>query len=1076
MRTIRVTMGLAVLAGLLWAATAAADPTGVAVQDPIGTARELWQPGEEFLRDWLCCGAFPMLAGDQGRLFRSLDHDYLAEHGGEATIVPAEGLAHTLADGSKLTWQTFKTQEDVVRGSRRIRQAGVGYFCTTIHSESGGPALLAVGCRPAARIFLNGQCVRERSNRGFSVDAHLIQVDLRVGDNLLMVKMQQYRPQYDVSARIFQGAAAVAMMQQRVVPELLPPTDGQGADKLRVRCDLPWWTQLSAAPPVTVELVAPGGTVVASAQGSRGQVVTLDTGGLAEGPYEIRVRTADFDGRRVLAHLGWYKGDFRPLAIELLAAGDSADRDTPAGMIRTLLAQSVRFELGGPPEQADPADWHLAHAELMEYRELGEGPGIAPARAGGFVRLAWHDDVDDSPQFCRVYLPLDYTPDKPWPMVVCLHGHSGTNPPYHEFGVGSRHSDEADRHGIIFVEPHGRGNSSYVGIGERDVLRCIEMVSIYNVDADRVYLFGESMGGGGTWYLATRHPELFAAIGPVYGGWDYRQWVDRQGYEKMTPREQFNEERHSSFVQMESLLNVPVFLNAGEFDRHNEGIRIATTWLQTWGYPVQYWEHPRRGHYDLGYRDRLIEWFLTHRRVRWPREVRVRAAELRSARAHWVRVEQSDDPYQMMEVRARIVGPNMIDLATQNVLAVTLSPGGELVDPAAPLTITWNGREIQQAMKDGALTLQTPDYQPQGRVKTPECAGTLREVTAGPHAIVVGTTSPDPMVRRLCRLMADRMIAEWEDWQHVRPRVIDDTALDEAAMGRYSLLLIGGPADNAVSARLTEQMGVDVTAAGVRIAGVPFDGPDLGVAVVRPHPLRDDAHVQMLAGTSALGMLAAMRGAPGDLDYCVMDAHLPLPGRPMEDACVASGVFDWSWRLREDLMRRGDPGVRARSAVDALPQHLEVPAQPVVYLGDVLERLIGEGLAVRNGIALGGPLKVGDQEFPRGLGVATDEDGAFVRYDLPPGQYTRLRATVSVQMQPSDPSATTKPAAGGVTVVVEGDGEELQRSANLAADAKPVPIDLDITGVRVLRLGVTNRSAIPASANWADLRLERQSP
>jgi len=42
----------------------------------------------------------------------------------------------------------------------------------------------------------------------------------------------------------------------------------------------------------------------------------------------------------------------------------------------------------------------------------------------------------------------------------------------------------------------------------------------YNVDASRIYLTGLSMGGFGTWYMAERYPDEFAAIAPVCGGGD----------------------------------------------------------------------------------------------------------------------------------------------------------------------------------------------------------------------------------------------------------------------------------------------------------------------------------------------------------------------------------------------------------------------------------------------------------------------------------------------------------------------------------------------------------------------------
>jgi predicted peptidase len=53
---------------------------------------------------------------------------------------------------------------------------------------------------------------------------------------------------------------------------------------------------------------------------------------------------------------------------------------------------------------------------------------------------------------------------------------------------------------------------------EDDLLGILDSVlATYGVDPDRLYLTGLSYGGFGTWYLASRHPERFAAIAPVVG-------------------------------------------------------------------------------------------------------------------------------------------------------------------------------------------------------------------------------------------------------------------------------------------------------------------------------------------------------------------------------------------------------------------------------------------------------------------------------------------------------------------------------------------------------------------------------
>ena len=66
------------------------------------------------------------------------------------------------------------------------------------------------------------------------------------------------------------------------------------------------------------------------------------------------------------------------------------------------------------------------------------------------------------------------------------------------------------------MEPHGRGNTSYLGLGDQDVMRVIKLAKErFNIDPDRIYIKGDSMGGWGTWAVGTRHPDVFAAIAPI---------------------------------------------------------------------------------------------------------------------------------------------------------------------------------------------------------------------------------------------------------------------------------------------------------------------------------------------------------------------------------------------------------------------------------------------------------------------------------------------------------------------------------------------------------------------------------
>lgn len=65
---------------------------------------------------------------------------------------------------------------------------------------------------------------------------------------------------------------------------------------------------------------------------------------------------------------------------------------------------------------------------------------------------------------------------------------------------------------------------------ENDLISILDQILAgYAADGNRVYLTGISYGGYGTWYMAAKHPERFAAIAPVvgYGHPDHVQPIAR---------------------------------------------------------------------------------------------------------------------------------------------------------------------------------------------------------------------------------------------------------------------------------------------------------------------------------------------------------------------------------------------------------------------------------------------------------------------------------------------------------------------------------------------------------------------
>jgi predicted peptidase len=118
-----------------------------------------------------------------------------------------------------------------------------------------------------------------------------------------------------------------------------------------------------------------------------------------------------------------------------------------------------------------------------------------------------------------LYLPKDYAGStEKYPLILFLHG------------AGERGNN------LTLVKTHGPPMLAALGkefpfiivspqcpeeewwSSECLVMLLDEVASRYRVDKDRVYVTGLSMGGFGTWDLAIKYPERFAAIAPICGG------------------------------------------------------------------------------------------------------------------------------------------------------------------------------------------------------------------------------------------------------------------------------------------------------------------------------------------------------------------------------------------------------------------------------------------------------------------------------------------------------------------------------------------------------------------------------
>ena len=112
--------------------------------------------------------------------------------------------------------------------------------------------------------------------------------------------------------------------------------------------------------------------------------------------------------------------------------------------------------------------------------------------------------------------------DKKLPLIIQLHGAG-------ERGEGGDELYLVDVHGFTevvkdkdyecrIIMPQCPKDTFWAARVESILEFINQLKAEFNVDEDKVYLTGMSMGGFGTWFTAMAKPELFAAIAPVCGG------------------------------------------------------------------------------------------------------------------------------------------------------------------------------------------------------------------------------------------------------------------------------------------------------------------------------------------------------------------------------------------------------------------------------------------------------------------------------------------------------------------------------------------------------------------------------
>jgi poly(3-hydroxybutyrate) depolymerase len=516
----------------------------------------------------------------------------------------------------------------------------------------------------------------------------------------------------------------------------------------------------------------------------------------------------------------------------------------------------------------------------------------------GLFQKAFYSKVDASLQPYSIFVPRDYDAKTPKPLLLLLHGSGGdqweitqaaANLDGHSLFRGAL-EEKLPEPNFLLAAPLARGPSGYEQIAEVDILQMLDEIERdYRVDSDRVYALGWSMGGAGSYMMASRFPDRFAAVMPIAGSVD----AVLIGNARHVPCWNFHElgDREVS----PAFTNVAETIFAALGLPYHAGIREAPFVWSPWD---DHWV----GYRMSGSWSEIERILAPYRRVSSPKEVTLTSTELRHNQAYWLRIDSFERYDEPASLQARVEG-HTIAITSANVRAFTLFLAPSLVDMSSTVRVRQNGKEVFAGQPESELHLGTPALS--GLRKEPGLSGPLSDIFYEPFLVVYGTQGDDQREVEAARREAEAIRATGlRGVRFYGVPVKSDREVTAADLEKFHLLLVGTSRSNLLLGRIGDRLPVRVEGDAVVLGDRRFRGEDVGYRLIYPNPLNPRKYVVVCGAVTYKGLegLASIPSPNYGWMARVMEPDLLVANRragALYPHYLAAFTFDNRWQLED---------------------------------------------------------------------------------------------------------------------------------------------------------------------------------
>ena len=445
--------------------------------------------------------------------------------------------------------------------------------------------------------------------------------------------------------------------------------------------------------------------------------------------------------------------------------------------------------------------------------------------------------------------------------------------------------------------------------GRVDAYEVLENVfRLTDVDSERVYLTGHSMGGHGTWHLAANDPDGFVAIAPSAGWCSFDTYAGGRPEDKLGALWRGADGASLTLDLVANLVQIPTFILHGRKDDNvplSEAERMENALREAGAEPEVFYAE-EKGHWWNGEAAKgvdCVDWpgifdlFRQSRRVSDPDTIDFTTANPGvDAKHHWVRIEQPLTYGERSRVRAKRARDS-VAIETTNVrrFHVRLAARRYVVDGQA-LDAPRNAWFLRDGEKWKVA-------EPVAGEKSPERSGPFKRAFNNRFVFVYGSGDAEGMKR--ARFDAQMW---WYRGNGDVPVVRDDWFLAGDVYDGRNVILYGFAEGNQAFAKvLSKHCPIKVQRGELTLGKRHFEGENLGAVFVYPRKGDPDALVGVIGHTGAAGARVGYTLLPfvsgvGYPDYALYSDAILAKG---DEGVLAAAWFDHTWKLGPGVGKLG---------------------------------------------------------------------------------------------------------------------------------------------------------------------------